>query len=97
MLIPTIEIGNKSRRQIALDFSATNGTILYTVPVNKTCTGTFIGRPSENGSVSINDRTFWMTKSGTAATGVLPVVLVAGTVLKAKGSEGYCTFIGVEE
>jgi len=98
MLIGPITTSSATRKQIVLDFGATQGQIIYTVPENKTCTGTFIGFPSLNGIAFINDKSFHMTTNGVAATGILPAVLVAGTVLKAAGSSsGNCSFIGVEE
>lgn len=85
-----------SGKQIALDFSTTNNTVVYTVPEGKTCTGYFFGRPSNNGSVSVNNVQVYSTQQSASGVGVIPFVLVAGTVLKARGSDGNAYFVGVE-
>ena len=96
MLTVVPNTGGNARRQINLEFTGTSGTILYTVPAGKTCTGHFIGRISSTGTVNINGVVYFLS-SGSVTSVVLPVVLVAGTVLRARGTDGNATFIWVEE
>jgi hypothetical protein len=84
-------------KQIVLDFSGSDNTILYTVPAGRTCTGTFFGKPSSNGAARINGPKVWFSSSSTPGTNPVVAVLIAGTVLAATSSDGNCTFVGVEE
>lgn len=84
-------------KQVVLDFKGTSDTVIYTVPVGKTCTGTFFGDPNQNGFVKVNDIALTVSRTSVAAASVVPVKLIAGTVLKAQGTNGNSYFIGVEE
>lgn len=79
-----------SRKQIILSLSGTNGTVIYTVPAGKTCTGTLygLGSTAKIGAVSV-------TIGASGAPAAWPITLIAGTVVKSTATEA--VFIGVEQ
>lgn len=109
MALTSISTSTSTPKQIATsNFSAASGTILYTVPVGKTCVGTLFGTNNQNtpaqAGVTINGTqvvlTVGMNTSAgmVTACGPIPVTLIAGTSLSAVGSNGnFVSFIGVEQ
>lgn len=90
-LVPSLS--SSSQKQIAINLSTSS--VVYTVPAGKTFTG-YIMSWSTSGGASINGVSVYVT-SGTAgfASGMLPVTLLAGTVVAGLSAAG--TLIGVEQ
>lgn len=100
MLVPdTSALTAATPKQISISGSAfSTGAVVYTVPIEKTFTGHLYG-PSFNSSSSIvvNDQTIQLSNGQQSAAVVIPLTLIAGTVVKNPGSGTSYWLIGVEE
>lgn len=109
MALTPISTSTSTPKQIATsNFTAASGTILYTVPVGKTCVGVLFGSTNQNtpaqAGITINGSQVVITvgiqptSTGGVSNGPIPVTLIAGTSLSAVGTNGnFVSFIGVEQ